>query len=112
MSSLRSVAQCALFLAALSLGAAGCNDCGLQVATNSLPDAQVGLPYAMFLESSCGGDFWFVEGTGLPPGIGLRDDGLLSGTPALVGTFTFTVGVVDFGDEEQAFKGLALHVLP
>lgn len=109
MARLRRYATCVPLLALLALAGA-CNDCELQVATTSLPDAEVGDDYAMFLDSSCGGDTWFLNGGGLPPGIGLRDDGLLKGTPTMRGDFAFTVGVYDFGDNETAYQGLVLHV--
>lgn len=97
-------------LAALALGA--CNNCELEVATTSLPEAQVGVDYATFLQPECGGDTWFLNSGSLPPGIGLRNDGLLSGTPTLPGDFGFTVGVYDFSSNETAFGGLVLHVRP
>jgi len=107
---MRLLRSTAALVALLSLGVVGCDNCDLEVATTSLPDAQVGVFYQQFLASACGGDVWFLSGGSLPPGIGLRDDGLLSGTPTLGGRFSFTVGVFDFGSNEQAFGGLVLPV--
>lgn len=110
MSVLRRFAAYVPLFALVAIGSSSCSDCELQVATTSLPDAEVGVAYAMFLDSSCGGDTWFLYGGSLPPGIGLRDDGLLTGTPTIRGDFGFTVGVYDFGSNETAYQGLVLRV--
>ena len=98
----------ALGLFALSL--ASCSDCTLAVATRSLPDATLGVNYFFELNSNCGGDDWFLQTGTLPPGIGLQDDGRLKGVPTALGSFQFTVGVVDFDSGEVAFKGLSITV--
>ena len=90
----------------------GCSDCDLRVSTRQLPDAIVGVRYAVPLTSNCGGDAWFIQTGSLPPGIGLEEDGDLEGIPTLAGTYTFTVGVFDFGSGATAYKGLALTVDP
>jgi hypothetical protein len=89
---------------------AGCSSCDTEVSTSTLPDATVGSSYGFQLDSDCGGDAWFLSQGNLPPGIGLNVDGELSGVPAVSGIYTFTIGVVDFGSGEQAFKGLSLTV--
>jgi len=89
----------------------GCSDCSTEITTTALPDAIVGVFYSFPLDSDCGGDDWFLGQGNLPPGIGLNVDGQLSGVPTSAGTFGFTVGVIDFGSGEQAFKGLSLTVL-
>lgn len=94
-------------------GGAGCfSDCDLKIKTSSLPAAIVGVEYRFNLDSSCGGDSWFVNDGTLPPGIGLQSDGDFRGVPTAVGAFNFTIGVVDFGQYDQAFKGFQLVVLP
>lgn len=99
-------------LLAVALAVAGCSDCSLEVATSGLVDGSVGTPYFAELTSECGGDLWFLQTGQLPPGIGLQDNGDLEGLPTTAGTFTFVVGVFDFGSEETAYKGLALTIDP
>ena len=99
-------------LAALSGAAAGCSDCDLSVSTPSLPDGQVGVRYATELNSDCGGDDWFIQTGGLPPGIGLQENGDLEGTPTTVGFYDFTVGIFDFNSGETAYKGFEIEIIP
>ena len=99
----------ALLAAILAVGPA-CSDCNLSVTTKSLPDGIVGTNYAAGLSSHSGGDVWFLQTGELPPGIGLQDNGNLGGIPTTIGTYTFTVGVFDFGSGETAYKGLAIVV--
>lgn len=63
----------------------------------TLPDMCVPAPYSFNIVASGGVapyTFDLFEGT-LPIGIELGADGLLSGTPTVAGTYTFTVHVVD-----------------
>jgi len=95
----------------LSGGLPACSDCSLSVSTASLPDGIVGVNYFTELDSHCGGDVWFVQdGSSLPPGIELQDNGDVQGIPTLEGTYIFTVGVYDFGSNETAYKGLSIRV--
>lgn len=87
-----------------------CSDCDLSVSTEALPDGVVGARYAAHLDSDCGGDVWGVPDGGLPPGIGLQDDGDINGIPTAAGMFNFTVAVYDFSSGETAYKGLAIRV--
>lgn len=96
----------------LTGGVTACEDCSLSVSTAALPDGVVGVRYFAELNSHCGGDTWFLQTGLLPPGIGLQDNGDLEGTPTTAGTYTFTVGVFDFGSRETAYKGLAIQVDP
>jgi hypothetical protein len=98
----------AVSLIAFVLGA--CSDCSLSVSTKSLPDGTVGVRYFTELNSDCGGDVWFIQTGGLPPGIELQDNGDVQGTPTLAGVYTFTVGVFDFGSGETAYKGLSIAI--
>jgi hypothetical protein len=97
-------------IAALVLCVSGCSDCDLRITTGPLPDAMVGVDYAFDIDSDCGGDVFYIDGGILPPGIGLQEDGDLRGTPTVAGEFIFTVGVFDFGSDEQAFKGFSIAV--
>jgi hypothetical protein len=91
----------------LSLGALGC-ECDLEITTPFLPDGIVGVPYLVNLDSDCGGDTFFLVSGGLPPGMALQSDGDLGGIPGMAGTFLFTVGLVDFGSGDEAFRGYTL----
>ena len=47
-------------------------------------------------------------GTGLPPGLSLSSDGQISGTPTLVGSYSFRIGVSD--SETQAVADFTLNI--
>ncbi|MCA9545107.1 MAG: putative Ig domain-containing protein, partial [Myxococcales bacterium] len=70
---------------------------GLQITTARLPDGEEGEPYEVALGALGGeGRFgWFLVDGDLPPGLQLRGDGVITGVPAGVGPFEFTVRVVD-----------------
>src|SRR2546430_2324033 len=97
----KSAVLIALLLLPVEIGSLGCG-CDLEVVNSSLPDAVVGISYKVDLDSKCGGDSWFLEDGSLPPGISLLEDGKLRGTPGQPGTFIFTVGVVDFDNDDHA----------
>lgn len=66
-------------------------------AGSSLPNGQIGIAYSATL-SAAGGTApytWSVASGSLPPGLSLSSSGLISGTPAGVGTSRFTVQVTD-----------------
>src|SRR6185437_3706188 len=67
------------------------------VATNTLPGGQVGTAYSQQLASSggVGGVTWAVSSGSLPTSLSLSSGGLISGTPTVNGTFTFTVLATD-----------------
>lgn len=71
---------------------------GLVISTNAqLPSAVPNVPYSQTLEAS-GGTApyqWIVTGGALPPGLSLSSGGVLSGTPAATGSYTFQVTVTD-----------------
>ena len=87
----------------------------IAIAPTALPSAAAGTAYQAALTASGGTPPYTINlasGT-LPEGLSLSEDGLLSGTPAADGTFTFTVEAADSGD--PAFSGLrnyTLTVLP
>jgi hypothetical protein len=94
-------------------GPLGCGDCDLDVKTSLLPDATLGAPYNVELDSDCGGDVWLIATGLLPPGISFLQEGVLRGTPSMIGTYFFTVEVIDFDHgfvDETAFRGLSLTV--
>ncbi|MFN7974913.1 MAG: putative Ig domain-containing protein [Acidobacteriota bacterium] len=72
--------------------------CGtIVIAPASLPTGTLGGPYNQSLSSSGGlGPYTYsVTGGALPPGLSLSAAGVLSGTPTVRGTFTFTVTSTD-----------------
>jgi len=83
----------------------------LAITTSSLPDGTAGMPYAPVTLSASGGygsQTWSVTQGSLPAGMSLSSTGVLSGTPAVWGTFNFTVRVVDF--TQAATQALSLTV--
>ena len=69
----------------------------VEITATSLPGAKVGVPYDTVVTATGGGSLaWSVASGALPAGLSLnRDTGRLTGTPATVGAFPFTVRVGD-----------------
>ena len=70
----------------------------LSVATTALPAGQVGTPYAAGLSASGGTPpvIWAVTTGKLPAGLALNgSSGVISGTPTVIGTTSFTVTATD-----------------
>jgi hypothetical protein len=69
------------------------------VTPTSLHQGSIGVNYLQMFSASAGtAPFKFTVTAGtLPPGLALATNGLLSGTPAQVGSFTFTVTATDDG---------------
>lgn len=68
-----------------------------QVLTVAMPNGTVGVPYAAPALQAGGGSppyTWSLVG-GAPPGLELSGAGILSGTPAVAGTFPVMVGAAD-----------------
>lgn len=83
----------------------------LVISTTSLPDGTVGTAYASRIAAAGGTtpyNVYIVNGT-LPPGLKLASDGFLSGTPTASGTFSFTAGVDDAG-QQTASRTLSITV--
>jgi Bacterial Ig-like domain (group 3) len=70
----------------------------LPISPTSLPAGNIGTSYlsTAFTSTGCTAPCTFgVTSGSLPPGLSLSPNGVLSGVPTLVGTFMFTVGVID-----------------
>jgi len=71
----------------------------VHITTDALPSGAVGQNYSATLEAE-GGEQpyqWFPDlgDCGLPPGLDISQQGVISGTPTAVGTFGFTIQVYD-----------------
>jgi uncharacterized protein (TIGR03437 family) len=73
------------------------NPPGLAIATSSLPAGQIGTSYSQSLTATGGLSpyAWSITNGTPPPGLSLNSSGILAGTPASVGTYTFTVQATD-----------------
>lgn len=69
----------------------------LVITTPSLPDATLNAPYQLQLDATGGLKpySWSVLATSLPGGLTMSSDGILAGTPKVVGTFPITIQVAD-----------------
>ncbi len=68
--------------------------CVTELLPATLSDAPVNTPYSQTLTLNCGGAAaaWFLASGTLPPGITLNsEDGTLSGTPTVLGSYSFTI---------------------
>ena len=86
----------------------------LAIGTTSLPNGIVNVAYTATLMAS-GGTLpytWSIVDGSLPPGLTLSpSSGDITGTPTAVGTFSFTVQVMDAGNPVQtATKSLSLRL--
>ncbi len=83
----------------------------LQVATTSLPTAEVGVAYSTALQASGGSPPYTWNIVGNPPsGLALSSGGALSGRPADAGTMAVVVSVAD-ADHAHAGASIALVVV-
>jgi hypothetical protein len=72
------------------------------ITTASLPDGTVGSTYSQTLAASGGiGPYLWVAAP-LPPGLTLSQDGALSGTPTVAGTYALALSVIDHAPIPQA----------
>ena len=80
------------------------------ITTELLPDAAVNVAYSFTLQAIGGASpyTWSCMDT-MPPGLTLRNDGTITGTPTEAGDFTFTVQVQENGGATDQ-KTLTLHV--
>ena len=83
----------------------------LQITTTSLPNGVQGTWYGVTLQAT-GGVWprtWSLASGSLPSGLSLDSGGVISGTPAVVGTSTFKVGVTD-GSGQSVTKDLGIAI--
>jgi hypothetical protein len=87
----------AMFLAACAGTPSAPSPRRLRITTASLPAAVLNNPYSQQLKAQGGvGPYdWSIASGSLPPGISLTSSGLISGKPASVGTYLFTIQVMD-----------------
>ncbi|MCL2362216.1 MAG: Ig domain-containing protein [Defluviitaleaceae bacterium] len=77
-----------------------------------LPYGIVGIPYAFTLSAYGDEPVWWHLGGDLPPGLSMDADGLLSGTPTALGTYSFSVQAAnDYGFENRLYE-LTVYELP
>jgi hypothetical protein len=80
----------------------------------TLPGGAAGTPYSAELSASGGTPpyTWTITGGALPNGLGFNAaSGLISGTPAATGTFSFTVQVTD-NAQTKAAKAFTISIIP
>jgi large repetitive protein len=86
----------------------------LQINTTALPDGTNGIFYSQALQVSGGTPpyYWSIPNYSVPPlGLGLPNNGVLSGTPTMNGKFYFDVVVADSASNMVEEDGLALTIL-
>lgn len=96
----------------IAIKATGSSAVPLSVTTTSLPGGTVGASYSAQLAASGGTTpySWALgAGSSLPPGLTLSSAGAISGTPAVAGSYGFTVVVVD-GSSPQQSASAALSI--
>lgn len=64
------------------------------ITTSPLPDGVLGVAYAVQIDATDANSFNLYAGN-LPAGLGLRSDGMVTGTPVSVGTSNFTVSAIN-----------------
>lgn len=99
------------------VSAGGAGKCkSLTIKTKSLPAIELGEPFSHQLETISGKPpfIWTVINGALPPGLSLSPEGVLSGTPAELGSFPVTVRVIDVNGNiaEKFFTVEVVFILP
>jgi len=88
--------------------------CGLDIVTACpLPPGQKGQPYSPVTLQATGGTpsyTWSKASGSLPTGLSLSTGGVISGTPTVTGTFSFTIKVTDSATPTHATKEKACSI--
>jgi Putative Ig domain len=88
----------------------------LSVVTGSLPDGTVNTSYSQTLQANSGVQpySWSITGGTLPVGLTLSSTGVISGTPIVTGTSSFTVQVADSSvpTPQTASANLSIKINP
>jgi hypothetical protein len=86
-----------LITSLLAVFLAGCPSQPLSISTASSLPARVGVKYSQQLTTAGGVApyVWTIATGSLPEGVTLSSSGLLSGTPKVSGSFSFTIEVTD-----------------
>ena len=86
------------------------------VTTSPLPPGAMGTPYSALLlaiaEDPASDLTWSVVHGSLPPGLHLKNDAAIVGTPTQAGTFTFTLRVQDGPDGTSAEREFTFTIHP
>ena len=78
-----------------------------------LPDGIVGLPYTFTFSGYGEAPYiWENLGGGLPPGLNLDANGILSGTPTAIGTYSFSVKATNEHGSDTKLFTLSVYQLP
>ena len=88
------------------------NGAPLTISAPSFPNGLLGVAYSQTLTASGGtGPYaWSIVGTGAPSGFSINANGVLSGTPSTLGTFTFIVQATD-QDNNIAQQSVTITIL-
>lgn len=72
----------------------------LAITTTDLPEGQIKIAYEVTVEAQGGVSpyTWTIASGALPGGLTMSEDGKISGTPTVAGTYTITVAVLDQAD--------------
>ena len=82
--------------------------------TISLPNGVIGTAYSYPLQASGTGpiEWSLADGSALPAGLSLSKEGLISGTPATVGTVSFTAKAKNSAGEDEVKLTLTIDAVP
>ena len=102
-----------------------CDKCEFKgISTSELPEGKVGQFYSarINLNHTCNPEveYFDIAGGTLPAGLGMHNDGLIEGIPALEGDYTFTLKVevcftdngTDYSDCYETTKAFLIRVQP
>jgi len=83
------------------------------IITTTLPNGAIGIEYTVTLEATGTPTLtWELFGGNLPPGLTLNTSGIISGTPTLEGTSTFTVKVTNSAGSATAGLSIKITATP